>query len=101
MTAVAPPPLPADLVAGLRRLKLASMRAIAPELLVTAKTQRWSPEDFLRTLIDAEITSRTPPTPEPATRPPTSRSPNASTSSTSPPRRSRPPPSTTWPPWSG
>ena len=32
MTALAPPPLPADLVAGLRRLKLASMRAIAPEL---------------------------------------------------------------------
>jgi DNA replication protein DnaC len=58
VTAVAPPPLPADLVAGLRRLKLASMRAIAPELLVTAKTQRWSPEDFLRTLVEAEITSR-------------------------------------------
>ena len=34
------------------------MRRIAPELLVTAKTQRWSPEDFLRTLIEAEITSR-------------------------------------------
>jgi DNA replication protein DnaC len=58
MTATAPPPLPTDLVAGLRRLKLASMRRIAPELLVTAKTQRWSPEDFLRTLIEAEITSR-------------------------------------------
>src|SRR5581483_11499281 len=58
MTAAAPPPLAADLTAGLRRLKLASMRRIAPELLVTAKTQRWSPEDFLRTLIEAEITSR-------------------------------------------
>ena len=34
------------------------MRRIAPELLVTAKTQRWTPEDFLRTLIEAEITSR-------------------------------------------
>jgi DNA replication protein DnaC len=52
------PPLSADLTAGLRRLKLASMRRIAPELLVTAKTQRWSPEDFLRTLVEAEITSR-------------------------------------------
>jgi DNA replication protein DnaC len=53
-----PPPLAADLTAGLRRLKLAAMRRLAPELLVTAKTQRWNPEEFLRTLIDAEITSR-------------------------------------------
>lgn len=34
------------------------MRRLAPELLVTAKTQRWNPEEFLRTLIDAEITAR-------------------------------------------
>src|ERR1700730_17926071 len=34
------------------------MRALAPELLVTAKTQRWSPEEFLRTLIEAEIAAR-------------------------------------------
>jgi len=54
----APPPLAADLTAGLRRLKLAAMRRLAPELLVTAKTQRWSPEEFLRTLIEAEITAR-------------------------------------------
>jgi DNA replication protein DnaC len=53
-----PPPLAADLNAGLRRLKLAAVRRLAPELLVTAKTQRWNPEEFLRTLIDAEITAR-------------------------------------------
>ena len=35
------PMLPADLTAGLRRLKLAAMRQLAPELLLTAKTQRW------------------------------------------------------------
>jgi DNA replication protein DnaC len=58
MTAPSVPPLPADLDAGLRRLKLGSMRRLAPELLVTAKTQRWNPEEFLRTLLDAEITSR-------------------------------------------
>ena len=52
------PPLPADLAAGLRRLKLAAVRRIAPDLLVTAKTQRWSPEDFLRTLVEAEIAAR-------------------------------------------
>ena len=34
------------------------MRRIAPELLVTAKTQRWAPEELLRALVDAEITSR-------------------------------------------
>jgi DNA replication protein DnaC len=50
--------LPADLEAGLRRLKLSAMRRISAELLVTAKTQRWSPEEFLRTLLEAEITSR-------------------------------------------
>jgi IstB-like ATP binding protein len=54
----APLPLAADLTAGLRRLKLAAMRRLAPELLVTAKTQRWSPEEFLRTLVQTEISSR-------------------------------------------
>ena len=34
------------------------MRALSPELLVVAKTQRWKPEEFLRTLIEAEIASR-------------------------------------------
>ena len=33
------------------------MRALSPELLVTAKTQRWKPEEFLRTLVEAEIAS--------------------------------------------
>jgi DNA replication protein DnaC len=54
----APPPLAADLNAGLRRLKLAAIRRLAPELLVTARTQRWNPEEFLRTLIEAEICAR-------------------------------------------
>lgn len=45
MTAATPPVLAADLEAGLRRLKLAAMRRIAPDLLVTAKTQRWTPEE--------------------------------------------------------
>ena len=58
MTAKTAPALAPDLVAGLRRLKLARVRAIAPEVLVTAKTQRWSPEDLLRTLVEAEIAAR-------------------------------------------
>jgi DNA replication protein DnaC len=54
----ASPPLAPDLAAGLRRLKLAAMRHLAPELLITAKTQRWAPEELLRTLVEAEITAR-------------------------------------------
>jgi DNA replication protein DnaC len=52
------PALAPDLHAGLRRLKLAAMRTLAPELLVTAKTQRWAPEELLRTLVEAEICAR-------------------------------------------
>jgi DNA replication protein DnaC len=52
------PTLAPDLTEGLRRLKLAAMRQLAPELLITAKTQRWAPEELLRTLIEAEITAR-------------------------------------------
>ena len=58
MTAKTVPPLPADLTAGLRRLKLAAIRQLAPELLLTAKTQRWAPEEILRALIEAEIAAR-------------------------------------------
>jgi DNA replication protein DnaC len=58
MTATTTPALPADLEAGLKRLKLAKVRAIAPELLQTAKTQRWAPEELLRTLVEAEIEAR-------------------------------------------
>jgi DNA replication protein DnaC len=53
-----PPPLAADVEAGLRRLRLAAIRRQAPEVLATAKTQRWTPEEVLRVLVEAEITSR-------------------------------------------
>ena len=51
-------PLPADLEAGLKRLKLSTIRRQAPEVLLTAKTQRWTPEETLRVLVDLEIASR-------------------------------------------
>ncbi|HWO70670.1 MAG TPA: IS21-like element helper ATPase IstB [Actinomycetota bacterium] len=57
MTAAAPPLAP-DLVAGLKRLKLRRVREIAPETLQAAKTQRWAPEELLRTLVEAEIAAR-------------------------------------------
>ena len=58
MTAASAPPLAADLVAGLRRLKLATVRQRAPEVCQAAKVQRWAPEELLRTLIEAEIAAR-------------------------------------------
>lgn len=53
-----PPPLPADVEAGLRRLRLAAIRHQAPEVLATAKAQRWTPDEVLRVLVEAEIASR-------------------------------------------
>jgi DNA replication protein DnaC len=56
---IAPAPaLPADLLEGLRRLKLATMREQAAEVLQTARTQRWAAEEVLRTLLAAEIAAR-------------------------------------------
>jgi len=52
---VSPPLLSADLVQGLRRLKLARIRASVPEVCQSAKAQSWEPEELLRTLVEAEI----------------------------------------------
>jgi DNA replication protein DnaC len=57
-TRKAAPPLDADLEAALRRLRLAGVRRNAPEVLATARSQRWAPEDVLRTLVEIEITAR-------------------------------------------
>ena len=51
-------PLPADLERALKRLKLRAIRALAPEVLQSAKVQRWAPEELLRTLVEAEISAR-------------------------------------------
>ena len=58
MTAPEAPALAPDLELGLRRLKLRAIRSLAPEVLQTAKVQRWAPEELLRTLVDAEIAAR-------------------------------------------
>lgn len=54
----AAPSLRADLEAGLRRLKLATFRRTAPELFQDAKAQRWSPEELLGALVEAEVAAR-------------------------------------------
>ena len=58
MSAPTPTPLAPDLEAALKRLKLRRIRQLAPEVLQTAKTQRWAPDEILRTLVEAEIAAR-------------------------------------------
>jgi DNA replication protein DnaC len=58
MSAAAAPALAPDLEAALRRLKLAAVRRLAPEVLLTARTQRWPPDELLRTLLEAELAAR-------------------------------------------
>jgi hypothetical protein len=75
MTATTPPPLAADLTDGLKRLKMAGMRRLAPELLITAKTQRWNPEEFSAPLSRPRSPPGTPATPAPAAVRPASQEP--------------------------
>lgn len=56
-----PPPapgLPEDLLAVLRRMRLPYLRAAAPEILATARAQRWDPAEVVRVLISEEIKGR-------------------------------------------
>ena len=53
-----PPPLPDELTAALRRMRMPYLRAAAPEVLATAKAQRWDPAEVLRVLIVEEIRGR-------------------------------------------
>ena len=50
----AAPPLPEDLEALLRRLRLPHIRRHAPEVVATAKAQRWEPVEVLRALFTEE-----------------------------------------------
>jgi hypothetical protein len=43
-------PLEPQLREGLKRLKLRRLRHLAPQLCLTARTQRWRPEELLRVL---------------------------------------------------
>ncbi len=52
------PPLPADLEALLRRLRLPHIRRHAPEVIATAKAQRWDPAEVLKVLFTEEVAGR-------------------------------------------
>jgi len=52
------PPLSDDLEALLRRLRLPHIRRHAPEVIATAKAQRWDPAEVLRALFTEEAAGR-------------------------------------------
>src|SRR5439155_682146 len=54
----AKPPLPDELDALLRRLRLPHIRRAAPEVLATARAQRWAPAEVLRALLGEEAAGR-------------------------------------------
>ena len=50
--------LPDELLAVLKRMRLPYLRSAAPQVLATARVQRWDPADVLRVLITKEIRGR-------------------------------------------
>ena len=53
-----PPPLPEQLEQLLRRLRLPYIRRAAPEVVATARAQRWEPAEVLRVLLAEEAAGR-------------------------------------------
>jgi DNA replication protein DnaC len=53
-----PPPLPAELDALLRRLRMPYVRRAAPEVIATAAAQRWEHAEVLRVLLAEEAAGR-------------------------------------------
>jgi len=53
-----PPPLPAEVDRLLRRLRMPYIRHAAPEVLATARSQRWEPAEVLRVLLAQEAAGR-------------------------------------------
>jgi DNA replication protein DnaC len=56
--APAAPALPADLETLLRRLRMPHARRLAPQVLATARAQRWEPAEVLRALLVEEVGGR-------------------------------------------
>lgn len=56
--AVPAPPLPEELETLMRKLKMPHARALAPELIATARSQRWEPAEIIKALLTEESTGR-------------------------------------------
>ena len=54
----AAPALPDELLALTRRLRLPYLRAVAPDVVATAKAQRWDPAEVVRVLLAEEAKGR-------------------------------------------
>jgi DNA replication protein DnaC len=52
------PPIPDELDRLLRRMRLPYLRRSAPDVLATARAQRWDPAEVLRVLIHEEVIGR-------------------------------------------
>jgi DNA replication protein DnaC len=52
------PPLDVELERLLKRMRLPHIRRVAPELLATAKAQRWDPTEVLKALLTEEVSGR-------------------------------------------
>jgi len=52
------PALPAELEALMRQLKMPHARALAPELIATARAQRWEPTEIIKALFTEEAAGR-------------------------------------------
>ena len=101
-TTMTAPPLPEDLTTVLKRMRMPYLRAAAPDVLATAKAQRWDPTEVLRVLLAEEVRGgglghqgdapqeRRPATPGRPSRP-----------GRRPPPPSPPRPSRRWRPWNG
>src|SRR5204863_6130550 len=50
--------MPDELTAVLRRMRLPYVRAAAPDVLATARAQRWDPAEVLRVLLVEEVRGR-------------------------------------------
>jgi DNA replication protein DnaC len=57
-TIASAPPLPAELEDLLRKLRLPHIRRHAPEVVATAKAQRWEPAEVLKALFAEEVAGR-------------------------------------------
>ena len=58
MTTPTAPPVPDELDRILRRMRLPYLRKAAPDVLATARAQRWDPAEVLRVLLAEEVTGR-------------------------------------------
>jgi DNA replication protein DnaC len=58
VSAPSAPPIPPELDRILRRMRLPYLRKAAPEVLATARAQRWDPAEVLRVLLAEEVVGR-------------------------------------------